>query len=178
MGFGAKSKKLNAGQLWDYALKSLAQRAHSAGDLRQKLLRRAESAADVAPTMAKLSEYGLTDDSKFSEAFATARLQNQGLGSFRVLRELSAKRVSSPVAAKAVADAYADTSESELIEAFLRRKFRNTDLSAFLKERKNLANVYRRLRTAGFTSGGSLDALKRHAADVEDWSEPPEDELS
>ena len=176
MGFPRKLKKLNAGQLWDYALKVLGQRAHSIAGLRQKLMLRAESPAEVGETMAKLREYGLTDDRKFSEAFAASRLQNQGLGSTRVLRELRAKRVAEPVAAKAVNDAYAGTSESELIEAFLRRKYRSKNLGEYLKEERNLSSVYRRLRTAGFSSGGSLNALKGHAASIEEWGEPPEDD--
>jgi regulatory protein len=177
MGFRAKAKKLNADQLWDYALKALGQRAHSAGEIRQKLAQRAETAADVSQAMLKLQDYGLTDDKKFSEAFASSRLQNQGLGSFRVLRQLRAKRVSGPVAATAVTTAYAGTSEAALIESFLSRKYRNTDLKEFLKEPKNLAGVYRRLRSAGFSSGGSLDALKRYANSVEDWTEPPEEDV-
>ena len=177
MGFRVKSKKLNTGQLWEYALKALGQRAHSAGELRQKLSRRAETTADVAETMLKLRDYGLADDKKFSEAFASSRLQNQGLGSFRVLRELRAKRVAEPVAASAVSNAYAGTPEAALIEKYLSRKYRNTDLKEFLKEQKNVASVYRRLRTAGFSSSGSLDALKRHANDVEDWGEPPEEDV-
>jgi regulatory protein len=177
MAFRAKAKKLDSGQLWEYALKALGQRAHSAGEIRQKLARRAENAADVAATMLKLREYGLADDKKFSEAFASSRLQNQGLGSFRVLRELRAKRVAEPVAATAVSNAYAGTAEAVLIDNFLNRKYRNKDLKEFLKEQKNAASVYRRLRTAGFSSSGSLDALKRYANGVEDWGEPPDDDI-
>ncbi|MDQ2775112.1 MAG: recombination regulator RecX [Acidobacteriota bacterium] len=176
MAFRAKAKKLNADQLWDYALKALGQRAYSAGEIRQKLMGRAETSADVTQTMLKLRDYGLTDDKKFSEAFASSRLQNQGLGSFRVLRQLRAKRVAGPVAANAVSTAYAGTSEAALIENFLSRKYRNTDLREFLKQQKNVASVYRRLRTAGFSSGSSLDALKRYTKSVEDWSEPPEED--
>jgi regulatory protein len=174
MGLSTKPKKLSEDGLWTYALKALGQRAHSATELRQKLSRRAASPADVAATMNKLREYGLTDDKKFSEAFATSRLQNRGLGQLRVLRDLQAKRVASSIAAEAVQKAYSETDESELIEAFLQKKYRNTDLAVFFKEEKNLASAYRRLRTAGFSTRGSLAALKRHAAAVEDWSEPEE----
>jgi len=176
MGFRSKPKKLNAEQLWDFALKTLGQRAHSAGELRQKLSRRAEVPGDVALTMLKLRDYGLTDDKKFSEAFAASRLQNRGLGSLRVLRDLRARRVAGPVAASAVSNAYAGTSESQLIDDFLARKYRSKNLGEFLKEQKNLASVFRRLRTAGFSSGASLDALKRHANSIEDFGEPPEDD--
>ncbi len=124
--------------------------------------------------MAKLREYGLTDDKKFSDAFASSRLANQGFGRFRVLRDLRAKQVASPVAEQAVAAAFTGTDEGELAEAFLLRKYRGKDLVAFLKEEKNLAAAYRRLRTAGFTSGSSLSILKKYSSRAEEISEVDE----
>ena len=176
MGARAKPKKLNGEQLWEYALRALGQRAHSVHELRQKLMRRAEAVPEVDLTLAKLKEYGLTDDRKFSDTFASARLENQGFGKFRVLRELRSKRIPDSIATEAVAKTYAASSEQELIAAFLARKYRNRNLQEFLQEQKNVASVYRRLRTAGFTSAGSIAALKLHASSVEEWDEPAEEE--
>jgi len=172
-----KSKKLNAEALWNYALRVLGQRAHSANEIRSKLLRRAESRADVDQTMLKLREYGFTDDRKFSEAFATARLQNEGFGRLRVLRDLQTKRVASDVAAAAIEKTLVGTDEPELIQRFLERRYRGKNLREHLREEKNLASAYRRLRTAGFTSSGSLKVLKRFASLAEDWEEPPESDV-
>ncbi len=147
-------------------MRALGQRAHSATELRQKLSRRAESPADVNAAMAKLREYGFADDQKFSEAFAASRLQNQGFGRFRVLRDLQSKRVAPAVAEDAVEKTFAGTDEPDLIQRFLERKYRGKDLAEFFKEEKNLASAYRRLRTAGFSSSGSLSVLKRYASDV------------
>src|SRR5579883_2558214 len=60
--------------------------------------------------------------------------------------------------------------ETELVEAFLRRKYRGKQLGAFLKEEKNLAAAFRRLRYAGFSAGASIRVLKRYAeqADILD----------
>jgi regulatory protein len=176
MGLRANPKKLNSEALWDYALKVLGQRAHSANELRVKLLRRAETIEAVTGTLTKLREYGYTDDKKFSEAFASSRLANLGIGGFRVLRELKSKRVAGGVASRAVEKIYAGTNEEQLIEAFLARKYRNRNLREFLQEEKNLASVYRRLRTAGFTSSGTMTILKRYAKAVDDWNEPEEEE--
>ncbi len=175
MARSGRPKKLDAQQLWDYALRVLGQRAQSAAEVRQKLLRRAASPADVSAAMLKLQEYGLSDDAKFSEAFAVSRVRNRGFGRYRVLRDLQAKRVSSKIAQTAVEEAFAGTDEAQLIEAFLQRKYRGKDLALFLKQEKNLATVYRRLRTAGFTSSGSIAVLKRHASGVEDFEEAPEE---
>jgi regulatory protein len=176
MALRGKLKKLDSGSLWDYALRVLGQRAYSANELRQKLSKRSESAADVTAVMGKLREYGLTDDTKFSEAFASSRLQNRGFGRFRVLRDLRSKRVSGNIAEAAVEKTFAGTNEAELIQRFLDRKYRGKKLEEFLKEEKNLASVYRRLRTAGFSSSNSLSILKRYAHQVEDWSGLEEDQ--
>jgi regulatory protein len=176
MAVRGKPKKLDSGGLWEYALRVLGQRAHSANELRQKLSKRSESAADVAGVMGKLRDYGLSDDTKFSEAFASSRLQNRGFGRFRVLRDLRSKRVSGNIAEAAVEKTFAGTDEAELIQRFLDRKYRGKKLEEFLKEEKNLASVYRRLRTAGFSSGNSLSILKRYARQVEDWTGLEEDE--
>lgn len=165
--------KLGEDALWDHALKQLSRRAHSANELKSKLLLRADSPASVAAVMQKLREYGYTDDEKFSESFASARLQNEGFGKFRVLRDLQSKRVSSNIAEQAVSKAFQDTDEKELIDAYLARKYRSVVLSDFLKQEKNVASAYRRLRTAGFSSSGALAALKRHSQRVVDWDEPP-----
>ena len=170
MATRAKPKILDGGALWEYALRALGQRAHSTGELKQKLSKRAASASDVSAVLEKLREYGLADDSKFSEAFAASRLENRGLGRFRVLQDLRAKRVSGQIAQNAVEKAFAGTDETELIERFLARKYRGKKLDDFLKEQKNIASVYRRLRTAGFSSGNSLATLKRYGQQIEDWS--------
>lgn len=176
MAIRRSPKKLDAEGLWEYALRVLAQRGHSANELKQKLSRRSESAGEVSSVMAKLREYGLLDDKKFSEAFASTRLQNQGFGRYRVLRDLRSRRIAPEVAEAAVEKTFSGTEEPKLIRQFLERKYRNRNLSEFLKEEKNLAAVYRRLRTAGFSASGSISVLKRYTRAAEDWSEIPEDE--
>jgi regulatory protein len=170
MAVRGKPKKLYSDGLWEYALRVLGQRAHSANELKQKLLKRSESPTDVAIVMGKLREYGLADDTKFSEAFASSRLQNRGFGRFRVLRDLRSKRISGNIAEAAVNKTFAGTDERELIQRFLERKYKGKKLEEFLKEEKNLASAYRRLRTAGFSSGNSLSILRRYAHQVEDLS--------
>lgn len=175
MALRAKPKKLDENALWTYALRTLGQRAHSANELKQKLARRAQSPGDLTATLAKLREYGFIDDRKFSEAFAAARLQNQGFGRHRVLRELQSKRVAGTVAQSAVEKTFAETDEQELIQQFLARKFRGKDLPQYLAQEKNLAAAYRRLRAAGFNSHQVLSALKKYTNKVEDWGDLQEE---
>lgn len=171
----SKPRKYNAEALWSYALRALGQRSHSAHELRQKLAFRAETPAILQEVLEKLRDYGFADDTAFSETFATSRLNNQGFGKQRVLRDLQAKRVPPAVAGAAVERTFAGTDETDLVVQFLQRKYRGKDLATFLKEEKNLASAFRRLRTAGFSTRVSLAVLKERASRTEDW-DPPEEE--
>jgi len=173
---GSKTKLLNREKLLNYALRSLGGRAHSIGELKEKLRRRAENAADVDTVMAKLKEEGYLDDRRFAESYATARLENQGLGKMRVLRDLRQRRVAPSLAEQVTEQAYQSTDETALIEAFLERKFRGKRLSAFLAEEKNLAAAFRRLRYAGFSAVASIRVLKRYAKQADELESLETDE--
>jgi regulatory protein len=171
-------KKLNAEGLWAYSLKLLGGRAQSVGEVRQKLLRRAENEQDVEATLAKLGEYGYLNDARFAENYAAWRKDNEGFGKMRVLRDLRQRRVAPGVADTAVHEAFQGTDEVEQIEAFLKRKYRNVNLGEVLQDPKKLQAAYRRLRYAGFSSGTTVKVLKRYAAEaegLEDELEEPQD---
>ncbi len=171
-----ESRKLDQAALWEYALRSLASRAHSAGELRQKLRRRAASAGDVGAVIARLREHGMLDDRQYAEAYAASRRENQGFGKARILRDLRQKRVSSAVAVSAVERVFRGTDETELIEQFLTRKYRKISLPEYLAEPRHLAAAYRRLRSAGFSAGSSLRVLQRYSALAEQLDPVEDDE--
>lgn len=161
------SRRLDAEALFEYALGVLSARAHSIAELREKLLRRAERTQDVPSVLTRLKQCGYLDDRSFATSFSVSRLENQGLGGRRVLSDLRKRRVAPQVAEKAVQEAYRGVDEIQLIEAFLRRKYRNRPLNTYLAERKNLAAAYRRLRGAGFSPGNVISVLKRFAGEPE-----------
>jgi regulatory protein len=162
------TKLLDPESLLNYALRLLGGRAYSMGELREKMRPRAEQAESIDTVIAKLKESGYVDDKKFAENYAAARLENEGFGKMRVLRDLRQRRVAPKLAEQVTERAFQSTDETELVEAFLKRKFRGKDLGPFLKEPKNLAAAYRRLRYAGFSSGGSIRVLKRYANRAEE----------
>ena len=63
-----------------------------------------------------------------------------------------------------------------LIQNFLERKYRGKNLGELLAEQKNLASAFRKLRLAGFSSGTSIRALKRYAAEADQLEESVADE--
>ncbi len=161
-------KRLDLDHLMNYALRVLGARAYSSGELRQKLVRKAEQAGDVETVLAKLKDSGYLDDKRYADSYASARLENEGHGRGRVLRDLRQHRVAPKLAEQAVNRAYNETDEPALIAAYLERKYRGKDLRLWLAEEKNLSAAYRRLRYAGFSSGNSIRVLKRFAERAEE----------
>jgi regulatory protein len=173
-----KIRLLDGGALWTYAVKALAGRAHSTGELREKLRRRAGRAADVDEVLARLKDVGYLDDHRYAEGFAAARLANEKLGRTRVLQDLRRHRVAPSLAERTVQRVYQNVDEKALIEDFIRRKYRLAPRQGLFREDKDLAAAYRRLLRAGFRSGEIIGVLKRFARnpDLLDAFEPPQEE--
>ncbi len=179
MPFPRKVKKLAADALWEHALRCLDRKPYSAADLQQKLKSRADSPETLREVMNKLREYGLLNDRKFAESFASTRLERRAYGASRVIRDLRTRRVAAKTAEQAVRQVYGEVDEADLIRQYLNRKFRSKDLGQFFSLEKNLASAYRRLRAAGFSAGNSIKVLKeftQRAQELEDvLEEIPED---
>jgi regulatory protein len=173
-----KPRLLEADGLWAYALKALAGRAHSTGELREKLRRRAARMEDVDDVLSRLKQDGYLDDRRFAEHYAAARLANDRFGRGRVIQDLRQRRVAPPLAEKTVREVYEDVDEQKLIEEWIRRKYRLAPREGLFEEEKDLAQAYRRLLRAGFRTGEILRALKKFAKNPEllDGFEPPEEE--
>jgi regulatory protein len=169
---------LNVEGLLAYSARVLTARAQTTSELRQKLTRRAAERSDVDEVIRRLKENGYLNDQRFAESFANWRRDNEGFGKTRVVRDLMARRVAPELAKKATETAYTGTDETALIEQFLQRKFRGKNLGALLQEEKHLASAFRRLRTAGFSAGGSIKVLKRYAAEAERLEDIDEDEAA
>jgi regulatory protein len=172
-----KPRLLDAEALWSYALKVLTGRAHSTGELREKLRRRAEKPADIDDVLARLKDVGYLDDRRYAEGFAAARLSNEKFGRTRVVQDLRQRRVAPELAEKTVQKVYQDVDDQALIEDWIRRKYRMAPRQGLFQKEKDLAAAYRRLLRAGFRSGEVIRALKRFAKDPEllDGFEPPEE---
>lgn len=167
-------KPLEAAKLYDYALRSLGSRAHSLGELRKKLQRRAAVPADIDEVMFRLKDLGYLNDSRFAEGFAASKLANEGQGRTRVLHELRKKQIAPKLAARVVEETYKNTDEAQLIQSYLERKYRGKSLPEFLAVESNLASAFRRLRYAGFSSGAAIRALRQYAerADELEYMDP------
>lgn len=171
MPLSRKSKPLEPDALWEYALRCLDRKAYATAELQQKLKLRADTSETLRQVMDKLRDYGLLNDQKFAESFATSRLEGRGHGASRVVRDLRAHRIPAKTAERAVQQIYSEVDEGALIRQYLERKYRSKDLKQFLTEEKNLASVYRRLRTAGFSTGGSISVLRQYTRRADELDE-------
>lgn len=174
-----KPRPLDAEALWAYALRVLGGRAHSTGELRVKLNRRAAVPGDVEAVLGRLKDAQYLDDRSFAENFASARLSGQSLGRRRVVNDLRQRRVAPGLAEGAVEKVYGEVDEEALIEDWVRRKYRLAPRESLFQEDKDMASAYRRLLHAGFRTGEIVKVLKRFAQnpDLLDQMEPPPEEM-
>ena len=172
-----KIRTLDGDGLWAYALRVLGGRAHSTGELREKLRRRAERAEDVDDVISRLKDAGYLDDRRYAEGFASARLSGEKFGRMRVVQDLRQHRVAPALAESTVQKVYQEVDESALIEDWIRRKYRQAPREGLFQDEKDLASAYRRLARAGFRTSEIVKALKRFAKNPEllDDFEPPEE---
>lgn len=173
---GRPPKLLDREGLLGYAARALTSRGLSLNELRNRLQRRAAHKEDVAEVLAKLKEAGFLNDRRLADSIAGWRRDNQGLGKTKVIHDLMSRRIAPAVARAAADHAYSGVDEAALIENFLQRKYRGKNLPELLGDQKQLASAYRKLRTAGFTSGNSIRALKRYAAQADQLEESVEGE--
>jgi regulatory protein len=172
-----KPRLLDAEALWPYALKVLAGRAYATGELREKLRRRAARPSDIDAVLARLKQDGYLDDQRFAEGYAAARLSTDRFGRGRVIHDLRQRRVAPALAERTVQQVYENVDEQQLIDEWIRRKYRTAAREALFQDEKDLAAAYRRLLRAGFRTGEILRALKRFARnpDLLDGFEPPDE---
>ena len=173
----AKKRRLDTEGLWSYALRLLGGRAHSTGEMREKLRRRAARLGDVDDVLVRLKDHGYLNDQRFAESFAAARLANDQLGRTRVVQDLRERRVAPALAERSVREVYQDVNEEALIEEWIRRKYRSAPRESHIQQDKDVAAAYRRLLRAGFRPGEIVRVLKRFAKnpDLLDSLEPPDE---
>lgn len=168
-------RKLDASELKQYALRLLSGRSLSTGEMRAKLTARAMDVSDIEAIVEYLGEFKFLDDTRFAQHYTRLRVEGDGHGQARVLRDLRQRQVAAPLAEKTVSAAFAGVDEITMIEKFLARKFKNTDLTVYLREEKHLAAAYRKLRLAGFGGSNTIRVLRRYSqrAGEIDASEDP-----
>ncbi len=154
-------------KLYQYALRALGRRPHTAAELRAKLQRRCVDGSDVEEVLDRLRAQSYVDDNQVAEAHSEYRRDQSGLGRRRVLSELLRRGVDEGTAQRAVAEAYRGTDEVQLARRFLRRKLGKPLGHVTVDGRRELGRLFRALARAGFGPTVSSQALAGVSADPE-----------
>lgn len=143
----------------DKALRALAGRACSEGEILEKLRRAGFAEETIAQTMAQLDRAGLLDDEAFAGAWAAARAR-RAVGPHRIAHELRQKGVDAQTASLALESVDGDealAAAAALAARYLRRGGENV-------ERRALAALQRR----GYGYDDARRALEKAHAETQE----------
>jgi regulatory protein len=150
----------------DFALARLARRAHSEGELAQKMTRAGYDADEIEQTLEYLRERRYVDDAAFARDFARTRAERWRWGPARIDQRLRQLQLSEAHIAAGLTQAFPD-GEQESAELVLER-FVQTDRRRVSGEQRK-ARAYRHLLSRGFSPEVSHELVsRRDFGDTED----------
>ena len=107
------------------ALKLLATRSYSEGELRDRLARKGwTEVAVVADCIERLKELGYIDDDLFAHSYASYRVRSKPVGRARLRRELATKKVPPASIDRALDLVFGEAEEESLIDKAIARRVR------------------------------------------------------
>jgi len=166
VAFRSRRKTYDEAALYDYAVGALGRKMRSVAELKRLLRQRVTGDENgerlVEAVVARLKEQRYLNDTQFAAAYSSYRRENEKFGKFRVITDLKAKGVHGDVIEKAVAEAYAGSSEERLARAFLARKRLRKP-----QNEREAARIFRALLRAGFGTRVSLKILRQWDVDDE-----------
>ena len=138
------------------ALQQLARRELSEAQIRQRLSRRGFTPEDIDSAIDRLRQDGSLDDARVAAAIARSQLSIKKRGARRVRREIEAAGITSALAARAVAEVYAEVDADALMAAAIDRRLGTRRLD----DDREMARLYRYLVGQGFDADRAMAALR------------------
>jgi len=120
------------------ALRLLAVRARSEGELVDRLRRKGFSEELTTVVISALAGVGLVDDAAFARAWADEKVRLRPIGPRRLTSELLSKRISRELAALVVEETFREHSELELARRAVEKKVRVSGGADAAKRRARL----------------------------------------
>jgi regulatory protein len=139
-------------------LRLLGRRELSVKQLRERLLDREHSAADVDRAIDLLLENRALDDARVAAAYVRTALKVKGRGRLRIRRELQEMGIAPDVAGTALAEAFGDVDERALITRAMQKKLRGTKIGSAAE----YARIFQYLMRQGFAPA-TITAVLRAA---------------
>ncbi len=153
------------------AVKLLAAKPRSVEELRERLLEKQWTSAEVVDAvLSRLREYGYLDDEKYAFGYASSKVRQKPVGQQRLQRALALKKVDKETADEALELVFAETPEEELIERAIEKRVRLRGRPSTRAETKSLFDhllrqgfsyelVIRKVRAASEASLDDEEAL-------------------
>jgi len=145
-------------ELYDRALKLLAQKSRSRWELQRLLEKRCEDAATIQRVLDKCVALGYLDDIKYAVQLARFRAERKKQGRRRVALELKSRGIAAEIAEHALEDVFRHINEDELLHRALEAKLKDAPAGWTAKKTKKL---YDQLVRAGFNTDCILREFRR-----------------
>lgn len=148
------------------AVKLLAAKPRSVGELRERLKEKAWSSDDAIDyALAKLQEHKYLDDAQFAQSFAGSRVKQKPMGRSRVAMDLTKKKIDPDTAQAALDKIFDEMPESELVEEAIARYLRTRGAPTDRASQKRLFDF---LMRRGFSYDLIAPRVRAAAEDVSD----------
>lgn len=130
------------------AVKLLAAKPRSIGELRERLLEKSWTNESIVDgVLAKLKEYGYLDDAKFAADLALSKLRQKPQGKRKLQQAMSRKKLDRETLDEAITSAFEKMPENALIDVAIEKRLR---LKGRPETRDDLKKFYDHLLRQGF----------------------------
>jgi regulatory protein len=135
----------------DRAIRLLAAKPRSIGELRRRLLERSWTDREIVEAViARLVEHGYLDDEQFARDLAAAKLREKPQGRYRLAKAFANKDVEAEMVRAAIDAAYEQFPETSALDLAIEKRIRLRGRIADAREKKRLFDHLLRL---GFSYG-------------------------
>ena len=142
------------------AVKLLAAKPRSIGELRERLLEKSWTNAEVVDAvLEKLKEYNYLDDQKYANDLAVSKLRQKPQGKRRLQQSMSQKKLDKEIVTEAITSAFEKLPESDLIDKAIQKRLR---LKGRPETREDTKKFYDFLMRQGF----SYDLISSKMRDI------------
>lgn len=154
------------------AVKLLAAKPRSIGELRQRLLEKLWTNDEIVDAVIeKLKEYKYLDDEQFARDLAVSKLRQKPQGKRRLQQTMAQKKLDKETVETAIAEAFEKLPESDLIDTAIEKRIR---LKGTPETREDTKKFYDHLLRQGFSYDlirEKISSLARSATDFDDEAE-------
>lgn len=155
------------------AVKLLAAKPRSIGELRQRLLEKLWTNDEIVDNVIeKLKEYKYLDDEQFARDLAVSKLRQKPQGKRRLQQTMSQKKLDKELVDTAITEAFEKLPEADLIDLAVEKRIR---LKGKPKTREDAKKFYDHLLRQGFSFDLIREKMSSLPRSATDFDENPED---